>query len=145
MIVFCTGLLSAPAEPFVQVETAAAESETPEGEASGDIELIQREAESAAGESSPAENDETEAEPSEKAEPPEPPEAPLPEAPTGSVPTKEIGFYWAPSANAEHYEVVYGNDRGVEEVRLELSADDWTCLAGRCILYEELPSDGSYT
>lgn len=145
LIVFCTGLLSAQAEPFAQEETTAAESETPEEEAAGDIELIQRETEPAEGEISPAENDETEAEPAETAEPPEPPTAPLPEAPTGSVPSKEIGFYWTPSANAEHYEVVYGNDRGVEEVRLELSAEDWTCLAGRCILYEELPSDGSYT
>lgn len=130
--IFNAGILSA----YAQTESATAET----AEQSSEQETGENETTPAADENS------TEAVPAAENETvTEAPAAPVPEAPKGNINSKEIGFYWAPSANAEHYEIVWGNDRGIEEVRLELPADDWTCQSGRCILFEELPSDGNYS
>lgn len=72
------------------------------------------------------------------------PEIPVPENPKGELLSTAMGFYWLPVENAAHYEINWQNDRGSSEDLL-LEADDWTCRAGRCILYAELPSDGKYT
>ena len=75
---------------------------------------------------------------------PDPPEAPILENPQGEFYSKAMGFYWAPSLNAEQYELHWENDRGYEDT-VAMENDDWTCQMGRCILYAELPSDGNYT
>ena len=160
IMILGAGIFSAYAVPLGQTENTEENAPAAEGESA--IELITREesapdgtasetetpADETASEDAAAENGEAAAEETADAEPEpviEAPEAPVPEAPKGSVPSKEVGFYWTPSANAEHYELTYGIDRGIEGITLELPADDWTCQAGRCILFEELPSDGNYT
>lgn len=134
IMMLSAGIFSAYAMPLGQTETApeetASETAVP--------------AEETIAEDGAAGNAEETAEEETKSAV-EAPKTPVPEAPKDSVPSKEVGFYWAPSANAEHYEITYANDRGVEGIKLELPADDWTCQAGRCILFEELPSDGNYT
>lgn len=85
------------------------------------------------------------AEGSETAEEPvDPPAAPLPENPQGEFSSRAMGFYWSPSANADHYEVSW-KDAGGNEETLEQDGDDWTCRMGRCIVYTELPGNGDYT
>ena len=99
------------------------------------------EAESAVTIENPVENtDET----AENAETPEPPEAPVPENPKGSFSSHAMGFYWAPAKNAEYYEINWRDDKGHQDI-LRAENDDWTCQAGRCIVYAELPTDGNYT
>lgn len=168
IMILTAGYFTAYAMPLGQTEAAeetASESVIPventaaEGESG--IELITREESSAdgavtetedpAGETAAAdaaaESGETAAEETtdEETKPTvEAPEAPVPEAPKGSAPSKEVGFYWSPSANAEHYEINWQCDRGFEGA-LSQDGDDWTCRAGRCIVFEELPSDGNYT
>lgn len=163
------GYFSAYAMPLGQTETVPEETvsetvipveNTAAGGESG-IELITREESSAdkavaetedpAGETSAADTAAESGEASAKETTDEEtkltveaPEAPVPEAPKGSAPSKEVGFYWAPSANAEHYEINWQCDRGFEGA-LSQDGDDWTCRAGRCIVFEELPSDGNYT
>ena len=159
IIVFSAGRLSVYAQSENETEqTTIPGAELSSEEGDGAIALITRE-ESAMNETEVPSGDSTDGETAAengdaKAETtPEPteepvtevPEAPVPEAPKGNALSKEVGFYWAPSANAERYEIVYTNDRGYEGIVLELPADDWTCQAGRCILFEELPSDGNYT
>lgn len=164
--VLSAGILSAYAMPSGQAEnpqetTTADTTDTAAAEDESGIELIPREentadTSAADGENTPGETAEDAAdtgnEESAEAETTEEqteaevemPEAPVPEAPKGSALSKEIGFYWAPSANAEHYEINWTGDRGYEGM-LEQDGDDWTCQMGRCIIFEELPSDGSYT
>lgn len=133
-------VLTVSAFPFSQTETLVSEEVTPEAEE--EITLISQDTEEIEKAEEAVESEENREE--ETADPVEPPEAPVPENPSGDFSSKAMGFYWKPSENAEHYEVYWQNDRGYEDVLL-LEADDWTCQLDRCIVYTELPSDGSYT
>ncbi len=82
-------------------------------------------------------------EPDPKPKPPEKPQAPVQECPVGRYTVRSLGFYWAPSANADIYTVVWYNDRE-QSGKLELSNDDPTCKQGRCIAYTTLPGVGKY-
>ena len=90
----------------------------------------------------PAKQEETES-PAEE-EPAEMPGIPVPEFPQGECTSKMAGFYWIPSENTEYYEVQWQNEHG-EGDKLQRKSSDWTCRMGRCILYAELGSSGSYT
>ena len=89
-------------------------------------------------------NGEATTEPGEESAVTEPPSAPIPDYPADIETTDLVGFYWAPSENAEHYEVSWKQSGGAEG-SAELSAGDGTCAAGLCITYEQMPGDGSYT
>ena len=75
--------------------------------------------------------------------PPEKPKAPVQECPVGRYTVRSLGFYWAPSENAETYSVAWNNDRG-QNGTLNLSNNDPTCKNGRCIAYTTLPGVGKY-
>ena len=137
------GTFSAMAAPVPQTENTVelmneVADENPQESAS-------EEAAASETELSETPSDASETEPEEEEEIlPDPPEAPVLENPQGEFYSKAMGFYWAPSLNAEVYELHWENDRGYEDT-LAMENDDWTCQMGRCILYAELPSDGNYT
>jgi len=72
------------------------------------------------------------------------PEAPVPEFPQGECASGPVGFYWKPAENAEYYEIRWKNDRGEQGI-LQQKAGNRACDSGRCVLYTELRSAGSYT
>ncbi len=92
----------------------------------------------------PAEEALTEEAPAEEAPVTVPPSAPSPDYPVDTETGELIGFYWTPSENAEHYEIRWKRSDGTEGSS-ELKAEDGTCAAGRCITYEQMPGEGSYT
>lgn len=98
--------------------------------------------EEAAAEESPAE--EPAAESAEEQAEVEAPAAPAAEYPKETETGRQVGFYWTPSEGAESYEVKWKNDSGTES-SLELDAGDATCQEGRCIAFDEVPGDGTYT
>ena len=71
------------------------------------------------------------------------PKAPVQECPTGRYIVRNLGFYWAPSENAESYLVEWWNDRG-QKGSLTLSNSDVTCQNKRCIASATLPGVGNY-
>ena len=85
-------------------------------------------------------------EPPEKPDGHEPkpaPAAPVQECPIGRYAVRTLGFYWAPSENAEEYIVNWNNDRN-QSGTVNLSNNDPTCKQGRCIAYASLPGLGNY-
>ena len=128
-----------------EAESAGAEentvenAENPEAESAGTEENTVENAENPEAESIGAEENTA-----ENTETPELPAVPVPENPKGNFSSHAMGFYWAPAENADHYEVNWRNDKGHQDI-LRTENDDWTCQAGRCIVYAELPADGNYT
>ena len=71
------------------------------------------------------------------------PKAPVQECPKGRYTVRNLGFYWAPSENAEKYLVEWRNDKG-QKGSLSLSNTDVTCQNNRCIVSTTLPGTGQY-
>ena len=71
------------------------------------------------------------------------PKSPVQECPIGRYIVRNLGFYWAPSENAESYLVEWWNDRG-QKGSLTLSNSDVTCQNKRCIASATLPGEGKY-
>ena len=84
-------------------------------------------------------------EPEATPEPTTPPlTVPVLKNPQGELASTAMGFYWTPSENAEWYEITWKHESGTRDT-LVMESDDWTCQMGECILYAELPANGSYT
>ena len=71
------------------------------------------------------------------------PKAPVQECPKGRYIVRNLGFYWAPSENAESYLVEWWNNKG-QKGSLTLSNSDVTCQNNRCIANATLPGVGHY-
>lgn len=141
LCVFICALTAAAApQSQIEIENISANEDVPE-----DIQIVRNTDDAGGEQAEPAVSAEEPAPAQEEPAPEVPaPGVPVPQAPKGSTASREIGFYWTPAENAEHYEVHWRNDQG-NEFTLKLDGDDWTCRAGRCIIYEELPINDNYT
>ncbi len=77
-------------------------------------------------------------------DPTQKPVAPVLECPKGRYMVRTLGFYWAPSQDADTYTVNWSDDKG-HSGNMTLSNSDASCQAGRCITYATLPGTGNYT
>ena len=77
-------------------------------------------------------------------DPTQKPAAPVLECPKGRYMVRTLGFYWAPSQDADTYTVNWSDDKG-HSGNMTLSNSDASCQAGRCITYATLPGTGKYT
>ena len=72
------------------------------------------------------------------------PKAPVQECPKGRYTSRSLGFYWAPSKDAEDYLVEWHDNKG-HSGSMTLSNKDETCKKNRCITYATLPGTGYYS
>lgn len=85
--------------------------------------------------------------PSPTAVPPKPdgkPGVPVQKEPNATLYSRNVGFYWYPSSNAEYYTVNWWNDRG-NSGSLRQNQTDSTCQLNLCIVKTTLPSEGNYS
>ena len=72
------------------------------------------------------------------------PEEPILKEPSGTLNSRDMGFYWYPSANADYYAIDWWNDRG-NSGTLHQNQTDSTCKMNLCIVKTTLPSEGNYS
>ncbi len=71
-------------------------------------------------------------------------EPPVLKEPNATLNSRDMGFYWYPSKNAEYYEINWWNDRG-NSGKLNQNQTDSTCSRNLCIVKTTLPSEGNYS
>ena len=72
------------------------------------------------------------------------PGKPVLECPKGNYTTRNIGFYWTPSSDAENYTVYWTNEYG-DKGTLTLSNNDASCQSNRCHIDGVMPKQANYS